>query len=158
MDHNDEQPVPTDAEIRAAASELRETIALKSGELADRLLARPEFGTEDWKRDRDQRDTPEGHRRLAHWHLTKLRIDRAADIDPVGNVLNARGFGASWQQIGAAYGISAEDAAARWERSATAYIERYSGTAIIPARETTTSATETETTEDRPRNRIERSR
>ncbi|MEU7141709.1 hypothetical protein ABZ942_19820 [Nocardia sp. NPDC046473] len=158
MNHNDELRVPSDAEIQAAASELRQTIALKTGELADRLLDRPEFGTADWKRDRDQRDTPEGRRRLAKWHLTKIRIDRAADIDPIGNVLNARGFGASWDQIGAAYGISTEDAAARWERPATSYIEHFSGTSILPTRETGTSTTETEPTEQRPHNRIERSR
>ncbi|WP_280410090.1 hypothetical protein [Nocardia brasiliensis] len=133
-------------------------IALKSGELADRLLDRPEFGTTDWKRDREQRGTPEGCRRLAHWHLTKIRIDHAADIEPIGNVLNARRFGASWDQIGAAYGISAEDAAARWEPSATSYTERYDGTAILPERETATNATETDPSQDRPRNQIERSR
>ncbi|WP_433193815.1 hypothetical protein ACQP1G_34220 [Nocardia sp. CA-107356] len=158
MNHNDKNPVPSNAEIDAAARELRATIAIKSAELADRLLARPAYGTPEWERDWDQRNTPEGQRQEADWHLTKLRIDRAADVDPLGNALNARDFGATWEQIGGAYGITAADAADRWDRTASAYIESYSGTSTSPRRETNTTATEPEQAEDRPRRRIERSR
>ncbi|MFC9434007.1 hypothetical protein [Nocardia sp. NPDC057030] len=123
MNHNNEQYSPSDAEIAAAAYELRAAIALKTSALADGLLGRPQWGTTEWEREWSQRDTAEGQARSAQWHLTKIRIERAADVDPLGNVINARIFGADWDQIGAAYGISATEAESRWDQQATDYTE-----------------------------------
>ncbi|QIS02339.1 hypothetical protein F5X71_08390 [Nocardia brasiliensis] len=152
------QPGPRYAEIETAARELRETIALETGRLADRLLGRPEFGSAQWQLEWDQRGTPEGRRRQVDWYLVKIRIDAAAGLDPHGNAVNARGFGASWAEIGDAYGISAEGAAERWERAATDFIERYRGTALLPECETPPTPTQVEPGKERPNIGIERSR
>lgn len=156
MDHNTEQHSPSDAEIDAAARELRAAIALKTSELADGLLHRPQWGSTEWEREWSQRDTAEGQARSAQWHLTKIRIERAADVDPLGNVINARVFGADWDQIGAAYGISATEAESRWDQQATGYAEHLD---TIPAQTNPPPAQQDPLlSQDRPRPRIERSR
>ncbi|MGW4849123.1 hypothetical protein [Nocardia brasiliensis] len=132
-------------------------IKIKTAELADQLLDRPEFGTPEWERDWDRRDTPEGQQRQAQWHLTKIRIERAADVDPVGDVINARVFGASWDQIGAAYGISATDASDRWDRSTTDYL-KYLIDETRPQPNPAPAHQDPAPAAERPRNRIERSR
>ncbi|WP_052281252.1 hypothetical protein [Nocardia vulneris] len=156
MDHTPTNPTPSDAEINSAANQLRDLIAIKTSKLADQLLHSPEFGTPEWEQEWNQRDTPEGQQRQAKWHLTKIRIQRAADIDPLGNVINARVFGADWDQIGAAYGIDATDAADRWNRACSGYVERLD--AIRSQANPEPAQQDPAPSLDRPRNRIERSR
>jgi hypothetical protein len=105
-----------DPAVRDAAAELRETITLKLGELADRTLRRPRPGTAQWEAFFAERDTADGLAEAAEWHLTKLRIARVADVDATGSVIGARRRGATWKQIGAACGISRQAAHDRWSR------------------------------------------
>jgi hypothetical protein len=104
----------SNTDIRLAADDLREHMSLRLGELADKLLGRPEFGTPEWMEDRRTQYTPEGQERLKLWHLTKIRICAVADVEPVGDVINARKVGASWDEIGAACEMTAQAAADRW--------------------------------------------
>lgn len=105
-----------DERIKAAADELKEAIALKLGELADRLLERPEFGTPEWVDWWGNKDTPAGNARRREWHLVKLQISREAGVDQTGNAINARHCGASWEEIGQACGITRQAAHDRWAK------------------------------------------
>jgi hypothetical protein len=107
-----------DRAVQAAGRELSEAMALKCGELADRVLGRPELGTPEWVEEHAARDTDAGRQRLQDWHLVKARIYTAAGIDPTGDVLNARKAGATWDAIGDACdmtGQSAHDCWAQYE-------------------------------------------
>lgn len=112
----------SEAEISNAAYELRAAIAEKVGDLADQILGRPEIGSPEWKAEWDaQQANPERATASSReWHLVKLRICRAADVDMTGNVMNARRFGASWADIGEACGTSRQAAHERWSRFMTA--------------------------------------
>jgi hypothetical protein len=104
-----------DRAVRAAASELQEAMALKCGDLADRIMGRPELGTAAWLVEHGQRGTPEGKQRLAEWYLVKMRIYIAAGLDPTGSAINARKAGASWDAIGDACDMTSQAAQDRWE-------------------------------------------
>lgn len=103
-------------DISGAAHQLRETIALRCGDLADKLLDLPEAGTPEWVEQYQQRDTPEGQARLREWHLVKMRICREADVDQTGDALNAKKAGATWQDIADACGITRQAAYDRWAK------------------------------------------
>ena len=112
----------THEEIQAAAGTLREAISVKLGGLADQVLGRPEFGSSEWTTEWKQRDSPLGRARLKEWHLVKMQIARAAGTDQTGDVINARGCGASWAEIGQACGITRQAAHDRWAKLAPAKV------------------------------------
>src|SRR5260370_485504 len=103
-----------DERITTAANELREAVAMRLGELADRLLERPAFGTPEWHAWWEAKDTPQGDARRRDWHLAKLRIARTAGVDLTGDVLGAHSVGASWEDIGEVCGITRDAARERW--------------------------------------------
>jgi hypothetical protein len=104
--------------VEGQASKLRDAIARELGNLADELLGRPAFGSEDWldihkALNRDKTAESEWRR---EWHLTKITISREAKIDPTGDVLNARYHGATWENIADACGITRQRAHERWAK------------------------------------------
>lgn len=103
-----------DQAIQAAADDLAMDISMQCGQLADRILGRPGPGTPEWVAAHTLRNTPEGRRELQAWHLVKIRIRTAVDINPTGDVVNAALLGASWEEIGSACGISGAAARSRW--------------------------------------------
>jgi hypothetical protein len=99
--------------IRDAAIALHEAIALKLGDLADLVLGRPELGSPEWLAERLDEDRKD--QRLREWHLTKMAIRReAGELSQVGDVLNARSAGATWEAIGEACGMTASAAEEKW--------------------------------------------
>lgn len=111
----------TEQQITAAAEQLTDTIALKLADLADELLGRPAIGSNEWlTQDQHMRENPsERAASLREWHLTKLAIVRKAGASPVGDVINAREAGASWQAIAGIYGVSRQAAYDRWAKYCT---------------------------------------
>lgn len=105
-----------DEQIRRAASKLQERIGLTLGDLADEILGRPAIGSPEWRQEWETRETEAGRERLREWHLLKIRICRAADVSPTGDVLNARKQGATWQQIADACGMTRQAAHDRWAK------------------------------------------
>jgi hypothetical protein len=114
--------------VAAAVEKLSEFVALRCGELADEVLGRPVFGSEEWLRSRE-RPEEEQRETLREWHLVKVGIKVGAGIDPVGDVVNARRAGASWELVGQAAGMSRQAAHERWARR----VELVSAGASIPA-------------------------
>jgi hypothetical protein len=102
--------------ITTQANALREMIALKLGDLADELLGRPELGSPEWMAQTELIKNDEKARNAWHaeWHLLKLRIGKEAGVDLLGNVVNARKYRATWQEIGDACGITRQAAYDRW--------------------------------------------
>jgi hypothetical protein len=105
-----------DDDVTRAADELRTIITRECGRLADEILGRPELGSDEWISEQGTQGTPEGQARLREWQLTKVRIYRAADVDPTGAVINARENGATWQDIGDACGMARQSAFERWAK------------------------------------------
>lgn len=107
-----------DTAVQAAADTAKEAIALLLGQLADRVLGRPEHVSDEWlAQARRERDDPELKRaRAREWHLTKMAIERALGLDHTGNAINARRNGASWQSIADACGITRQAAHDRWAK------------------------------------------
>lgn len=102
------------AQIRVAGDQLKDTIVFKAGQLADQILGRPEFGTDAWLAERAARDTPTGQQRLREWHLVKIRLYTVVGMDPIGDAINARKAGATWDDIGDACGMTSQSAQERW--------------------------------------------
>jgi hypothetical protein len=123
-DYDEQAALDLDHAVRAAASELQEAMALKCGDLADRILGRPELGTDAWVREHAERDTPAGQQRLCEWHLVKMRISTAAGLDPTGDVLNARKLGATWDVIGDACDMTGQAAQTCWAQYADDFAGR----------------------------------
>jgi hypothetical protein len=107
------QPERTGA-IRAAAGELVDAMAMKTSDLADEILGRPQAGSAEWQDQWATRHTAAGRRRMQEWYLVKLEILREARLGPVGAVVNARAAGASWEAIGEACGVTAAQAEQLW--------------------------------------------
>lgn len=105
-----------ETEIAAAADDLYETMARRCAELADQILGRPKVGTDAWKAEHATKDTPEGQAKIVEWHLLKIQIYRRARVNPIGDVVNARQRGASWQAIADVCGISRQAAFDRWSK------------------------------------------
>lgn len=108
-------------DISAAADELTSEIADKLGDLAAKLLGRPEAGTSEWVTEQHAR---KNHEQWAldntrDWHLVKIAIMVAANIDPTGAAINAKVYGATWQDIADQCGISRQAAHDRWHEAAS---------------------------------------
>lgn len=107
-------------DISAAADQLTNTIAEKLGDLADELMGRPAnwSGSDAWITyvEARQNGEPWALKVTCDWHMTKLAISRAAKIDPTGDVINARRYGATWQDIAEQCGISRQAAFDRWAK------------------------------------------
>ncbi|MCP2326136.1 hypothetical protein HDA40_004643 [Hamadaea flava] len=78
---------------------------------ADRILGpRPLPGTPDWEAEQGdpaiQRDIATG--------LLQLRIELALGLDPFGTVLGLRRWGATWELVARAAGVSRQAAHERW--------------------------------------------
>lgn len=110
----------TKTTVDGQAGALRAEIATKLGDLADELLGRPAWGSPEWIEATKALDGDKKASRawLREWHLTKIRISRAAEIDPTGDVLNARKNGATWADIGDAWGVSMQRAHEKWKDAA----------------------------------------
>lgn len=112
---------PSQSQIEQAARELTETIVVKLAELADDLIGHPKFGTDEWIAEHKRRKSQGAEvamARLREWHLVKIRIARAAGVDPTGDAINARKHGASWAHIGEACGTTRQAAFDRWGKYA----------------------------------------
>ncbi len=121
-------------DIRRAAAELKDVLILRVGTLADELLGLPEAGTEEWVRLQRR---PEAERRAdaRQWHLVKMAIETEVGIDPVGDIVNARRAGATWEQVGEACGITRQAAHERWAHRVAAAVstDRQAGETWEPA-------------------------
>lgn len=103
--------------IMVASDVAREAAGFVIGTLATRILGRPEVtddGYLEWHRAEQELPQAERAQHSAEWHLVKLQICRELGLDPIGDVLNARRFGASWQAIADACGITRQAAHDRW--------------------------------------------
>jgi hypothetical protein len=109
------QELPT---IELQAAKLKDVIISTLGTLADELLGRPAYGTDEWLKIADAltRDKQAADQWTRDWHLAKIEISREAGIDPTGNVINAKRYGATWQAIADACGVSRQRAHDRWAR------------------------------------------
>lgn len=126
----------SDDDIQDAAHELEDIIARTLGDLANRILGRPELGTDDWHADQRRAQDDPGYRaqRDIAWYLTKLRIARAAGTKQTGSALNARKAGATWTQIGEACGISKQAAYDRWASQLVVMLDDYAQHIVGQAR------------------------
>lgn len=108
----------TEREISSAAEELTSMIAVKLGDLADHIMGRPESGSAEWIAwyEANKNNEPWALNITRDWHLTKLAIARQAGTSPVGDVINAREYGATWQAIADVYGVSRQAAYDRWAK------------------------------------------
>lgn len=104
--------------VEDQANKLRDAIARELGNLADELLSRPEFGTDEWLEATKAltRNKQAAELWTREWHLAKIMISREARIDPTGDVLNAKHYGATWENIAEAYGITRQRAHERWAK------------------------------------------
>ena len=59
------------------------------------------------------------------WQLACLRIELAADWEPIETVVSLRRFGATWAVIGAAAGMTRQSAHERWHAPTLAVLDRY---------------------------------
>jgi aconitase B len=111
----------TEQAITEAADKLRDAISLECGRLADQILGRPEFGSPEWLAEAEVLKADDEAKRAAvrEWHLVKIRILHAAELNPTGDVMNARMRGATWQAIGDACGTSRQAAHDRWAQLTT---------------------------------------
>lgn len=64
-----------------------------------------------------------------HWNtavqLLAFRIEHSAGFDATGSVMGLRRWGATWDMIGRAAGISRQAAHARWGAQVNAILDRY---------------------------------
>lgn len=102
--------------IELQAAKLRDVIIAKLGDLADELLGRPAWGTDEWLEVMQalKQDEQAAEEWTREWHLTKITICREAKIEPTGDVLGAKSHGATWQAIADAYGVTRQRAHERW--------------------------------------------
>ncbi|QBS43849.1 hypothetical protein [Nocardia sp. CS682] len=100
--------------IRDAAEVLRDEMRRTCSRLADEILDRPAFGSPEWFEQWHARDTPEGRRRLADEHLTKMRIYTAAGVDCTGDAINAQAMGASNDEMAEVCGLTSDAVIAKW--------------------------------------------
>lgn len=106
-----------EAAISKAVDEVTDVVADTVGRLADEVLGRPEFGTSEWREQREAtRGKAERQARLREWHLVKIRIERGAKVSMTGDVLGARENGASWADIAEACGTSRQAAHERFAK------------------------------------------
>lgn len=106
-----------DEAITEAGRLADEAIFAVVGQLADCILGRPAFGDNDrvaWLRAQAELSEAEQHQALRKWHLVKIRICCAADLDATGDVLNAYRYGAAWDQIAEAAGLTVEQVKDCW--------------------------------------------
>jgi hypothetical protein len=105
-----------DDAIEGAAYELRGAISAKLADLADLIMERPELGSDEWQRKEHARieQEPEAMNEQQQWHLIKIQIAHRAKLDPTGDVINAKRYGATWQTIADTCGISRQAAFDRW--------------------------------------------
>jgi hypothetical protein len=112
---------PADQAITEAVDKLRDAISREVGNLADKLLGRPEFGSPEWVVAAEvlRADDEAKRAHVREWHLVKIRILHAAELNPTGDVMNARMRGATWQAIADACGITRQAAHDRWAQLTT---------------------------------------
>lgn len=109
----------TSEAVAVATDIAREASDYVIGTLANRILGRPEVSEDGYlERARAEQALPQAERDQlsAAWHLVKLQICRELGLDPIGDVVNARRFGASWQAIADACGITRQAAHDRWAK------------------------------------------
>lgn len=103
-------------DIFNAAVDLNGAIAEKLGDLADELLERPTPGTNAAVTYNEARKNgePWALDSARDWHLTKIMIAVQAGIDPTGDAVNAKRYGATWQQVADTCGVTRQAAYDRW--------------------------------------------
>lgn len=71
----------------------------------------PGVTTEGLRADLQRQST---RRARAEWCLTRLQLSHRLGMDVLADVISAKGYGATWDAIGKAVGITAAEAEARW--------------------------------------------
>lgn len=90
---------------------------------AHRLVGEgPLPGTPQWEAEQD---TPLPMERQRAWQLACLRIELAAGMDALEEVVQLRRCGASWTQIAQAAAITRQSAHERWSTRVLAVLDRY---------------------------------
>lgn len=82
----------------------------------------PVPGTREWEQDQA---TGLGVERQRAWQLLNLRIQLAAGLDPVEEVVMLRRMGATWATIGRAAGMTRQSAHERWGHRVLNVLDRY---------------------------------
>lgn len=100
-------------DVVGAAEELGAVIAGELARLANGICGRPSAGSSEWLAEREEPAELQAAK-SRDWHLVKIAICVAAGVGPTGDVINARLYGASWQQIGNALGVTRQAAHERW--------------------------------------------
>jgi hypothetical protein len=110
-------------DVTAAAAAARDAATLEAGRQADRLVGTPPRpGTPEWEAE-EGTELPALRERA--WQLVQLRMDLAAGLDPIGNLISLRRGGATWELIGRAAGVSRQSAHERWSARVTEVLDRY---------------------------------
>ncbi|MCW0213993.1 MAG: hypothetical protein OJJ54_11600 [Pseudonocardia sp.] len=110
-------------DVTAAAAAARDAATLEAGRQADRLVGTPPRpGTPEWEAE-EGTGLPALRERA--WQLVQLRMDLAAGLDPIGNLIALRRAGATWELIGKAAGVSRQSAHERWSARVTGVLDHY---------------------------------
>ncbi|MCU1629915.1 MAG: hypothetical protein JWP64_4864 [Pseudonocardia sp.] len=110
-------------DVTAAAAAARDAATLEAGRQADRLVGPPlRPGSPEWEAE-EGTELPALRERA--WQLVQLRMDLAAGLDPIGNLIALRRGGATWELIGKAAGVSRQSAHERWSARVTEVLDRY---------------------------------
>ena len=82
----------------------------------------PRPGTSEWDRDGT---TGVNLERQRAWQLLTMRIQLAAGLDPLEEVLELRRMGETWATIGRAAGMTRQSAHEKWGARVLAVLDRY---------------------------------
>ncbi len=109
--------------IGNAAVAAHNAAVTESGRQARTLIGNgPLPGTAEWGRGSA---TGAGNDRQRAWQLLTLRIQLAAGLDPVEEVLALRRMGETWAIIGRAAGMTRQSAHEKWGARVLAVLDRY---------------------------------
>ena len=117
--------VPVDRGVATVQTGAVELVQRAAEQLLD---PRPVPGTPEWA----QADPDALVERDIAWQLLCLRIALASGVDPVGFLVGLRRWGATWQLIGAAAGMSRQAAHEKWADAVAGVLDPY-GTGEIGA-------------------------
>jgi hypothetical protein len=111
------------ADVSAAAVAATNAALNEATRQADLLTGgRPVPGSQRWE---DERAGPEGAQRELAAQIVEFRIALKVGIDPLGNVVGLRRWGATWELIAKAAGISRQAAHERWGRAVRRVLDPY---------------------------------
>lgn len=100
--------------VKEAQTEITQVISAYASRIMGHLrVGTPGVTLDDFKADLE-RQSSTSHR--AEWCLTRLRLCQRLGMDLAGDVLNARQFGASWEDIADAAEVTPAEARTRWDQ------------------------------------------